>query len=213
MSLILESGEPRAVHHFATLLGFGASAVNPYLAHASIKKLSDSGLLDKDYYAAVNDYDKAVITGIVKIASKMGISTIQSYQGSKMFEAIGISSSVIDLYFTGTVSPIDGITLDDIADATDRQHSKAFDPLGLENNLSIDSVGKHKMRAQGELHRYNPRTIHMLQKLQEMAHTKNSKSTPKWLMPRRQAIFALSWTSIIQAIQSVLTKLRVRLKL
>ncbi len=164
MSLILESGEPRAVHHFATLLGFGASAVNPYLAHASIKNLSDSGLLDKDYYAAVNDYDKAVITGIVKIASKMGISTIQSYQGSKMFEAIGISSSVIDLYFTGTVSPIDGITLDDIADATDRQHSKAFDPLGLENNLSIDSVGKHKMRAQGELHRYNPRTIHMLQK-------------------------------------------------
>ena len=164
MSLILESGEPRAVHHFATLLGFGASAVNPYLAHASIARLSEAGLLDKDYYAAVDDYDKAVITGIVKIASKMGISTIQSYQGSKMFEAIGVAESVIEKYFPGTVSPIDGITLEDIAEATDRQHSLAFDPLGLDSDLSITSVGKHKMRAQGELHRYNPQTIHMLQK-------------------------------------------------
>jgi len=164
MSLILESGEPRAVHHFATLLGFGASAVNPYLAHASIAKLSESGILDKDYYAAVDDYDAAVISGIVKIASKMGISTIQSYQGSKMFEAIGISESVIDKYFPQTVSPVGGITLEDIADATDAQHSKAFDPLGLPTDLSISSVGKHKMRSQGELHRYNPQTIHMLQK-------------------------------------------------
>lgn len=164
MSIILESGEPREVHHFATLLGFGASAVNPYLAHASIAKLSESGLLDKDYYAAVDDYDHAILHGIVKIASKMGISTIQSYQGSKMFEAIGISQSVIDKYFTGTVSPVDGISLEDIAEATDRQHSKAFDPLGLTTDLSIVSVGKHKMRAQGELHRYNPKTIHLLQK-------------------------------------------------
>ena len=164
MSLVLESGEPRAVHHFATLLGFGASAVNPYLAHASIAKLCESGLLDKDYYAAVETYDNAIISGIVKIASKMGISTIQSYQGSKMFEAIGISDSVINNYFTGIVSPIGGITLEDIAEATDMQHSKAFDPLGLPTDLSISSVGMHKMRAQGELHRYNPQTIHMLQK-------------------------------------------------
>ncbi|MBQ2089107.1 MAG: glutamate synthase subunit alpha, partial [Lachnospiraceae bacterium] len=164
MSLILESGEPRAVHHFATLLGFGASAVNPYLAHASIAKLCNSGLMDKDYYPSATAYDKAVISGIVKIASKMGISTIQSYQGSKMFEAIGISQDVIDRYFTGIVSPIGGITLEDIAQATDRQHSKAFDPLGLGSDLAISSVGKHKMRAQGETHRYNPQTIHMLQK-------------------------------------------------
>ena len=164
MSLILESGEPREVHHFATLLGFGASAVNPYLAHASIARLSDTGLLDKDYYAAVDDYDHAVLAGIVKIASKMGISTIQSYQGSKMFEAIGIAKEVIDKYFTGTVSPVGGITLQDIAKATDEQHSKAFDPLGLKTDLSVTSVGRHKMRSQGELHRYNPQTIHMLQK-------------------------------------------------
>ena len=164
MSLILESGEPRAVHHFATLLGFGASAVNPYLAHASIARLTETDILDKDYYAAVDDYDNAVISGIVKIASKMGISTIQSYQGSKMFEAIGISSDVIDKYFTGVVSPIGGITLEDIAEATDAQHSKAFDPLGLSCDLTLTAAGKHKMRAQGELHRYNPQTIHMLQK-------------------------------------------------
>ena len=164
MSIILESGEPRLVHHFATLLGFGASAVNPYLAHASIARLIDRGILDKDYYAAVDDYDRAILHGIVKIASKMGISTIQSYQGSKMFEAVGISGDVIDRYFTGIVSPVDGITLEDIAEAADRQHTTAFDPLGLAVDLSLNSVGRHKMRAGGERHRYNPRTIHMLQK-------------------------------------------------
>ncbi|MBR4993626.1 MAG: glutamate synthase large subunit [Lachnospiraceae bacterium] len=163
MSLILESGEPREVHHFATLLGYGACAVNPYLAHATIGRLIDEGSLDKDYYAAVDDYDHAVLKGIVKIASKMGISTIQSYMGSKIFEAIGVSRDVIDKYFTGTVSRVGGISLEDIAENTDRQHSKAFDPLGLDTTMSLESVGRHKMRAQGEKHRYNPKTIHMLQ--------------------------------------------------
>ncbi len=163
MSLILETGEPRDVHHFATLLGFGACAVNPYIAHATIKELIDDGILNKDYYAAVSDYDRAVLGGIVKIASKMGISTIQSYQGSRIFEAVGISQSVIDKYFTRTVSRIGGIDIEDIARATDRQHSKAFDPLGLDTDLSVDSVGFHKMRSGGETHRYNPQTIHMLQ--------------------------------------------------
>lgn len=164
MSIILESGEPRVVHHFATLLGFGASAVNPYLAHAAIQKLCREDLLEKDYYAAVSDYDMAVSTGIVKIASKMGISTIQSYQGSKMFEAIGIDQKVIDQYFTGVVSPVGGVTLEDIERATDEQHSKAFDPLGLYVDLTIESKGMHKMRSGGEEHRYNPATIHLLQK-------------------------------------------------
>ncbi|MCR5546665.1 MAG: glutamate synthase subunit alpha, partial [Lachnospiraceae bacterium] len=108
MSLILESGEPREVHHFATLLGYGASAVNPYLAHATVAQLVDEEMLDKDYYAAVEDYDNAILFGIVKIASKMGISTVQSYQGSKIFEAIGISEDVIEKYFPGTVSRIGG---------------------------------------------------------------------------------------------------------
>lgn len=163
MSLILESGEPREVHDFATLLGYGASAVNPYLAHATIAQLVEEGLLDKDYYAAVDDYDHAILHGIVKIASKMGISTIQSYQGSKIFEAIGISEDVINRYFAGTVSRIGGISLEDIAAQTDAQHSKAFDPLGLENDLTLQSLGRHKMRSDGEEHRYNPQTIHLLQ--------------------------------------------------
>ena len=163
MSLILASGEPREVHHFATLLGYGARAVNPYLAHATISELVDDGLVNKDYYAAVTDYDNAILQGIVKIASKMGISTIQSYQGSKIFEAIGISSEVIDSYFTGTVSRIGGITLEDIAAITDEQHTKAFDPLGLATDMTFISMGRHKMRSQGEEHRYNPQTIHMLQ--------------------------------------------------
>lgn len=163
MSLILESGEPREVHHFATLLGYGASAINPYLAHATIAQLVDEEMLDKDYYAAVDDYDKAILFGIVKIASKMGISTIQSYQGSKIFEALGISEEVINDYFPGTVSRVGGITLEDIGEAADRQHSKAFDPLGLDLNLELSATGRHKARSQGENHRYNPATIHMLQ--------------------------------------------------
>ncbi|MDO4622061.1 MAG: glutamate synthase large subunit [Eubacteriales bacterium] len=163
MSLILESAEPRCVHDFAALLGYGACAVNPYLAHASIRKLINEGTLNKDYYAATADYDLAIINGIVKIASKMGISTIQSYQGSRIFEAIGISEKVINTYFTGTVSRIGGLTLEDIAAHTEKQHSRAFDPLGLTTDLSLDSVGRHKRRAQGEAHRYDPQTIHMLQ--------------------------------------------------
>jgi glutamate synthase (ferredoxin) len=163
MSLILESGEPREVHHFATLLGYGASAVNPYLAHATIGELVEDGLLDKDYYAAVEDYDNAVLFGIVKIASKMGISTIQSYQGSKIFEAIGISEEVVEKYFSGTVSRVGGITLEDIGHSVDEQHSRAFDPLGLCVNLELTALGRHKERSQGENHRYNPMTIHALQ--------------------------------------------------
>ena len=163
LAIILESGEPREVHHFATLLGYGASAINPYLALETIHELIDSHMLDKDYYAAVDDYNHAVISGIVKIASKMGISTIQSYQGSQIFEAIGISSNVIEKYFTGTVSRVGGITLEDIEENVEKLHSEAFDPLGLPTDLTLDSVGAHKMRSQGEEHRYNPQTIHLLQ--------------------------------------------------
>ena len=163
LAMILESGEPREVHHFATLLGYGACAVNPYLAQDTIGQLIDSGMLDKDYYAAVSDYNDAVLHGIVKIASKMGISTIQSYQGAQIFEAIGIDKSVIDEYFTNTVSRIGGITMEDIARENDELHSAAFDPLGLETDLTLNSVGRHKMRSGGEKHLYNPQTIHLLQ--------------------------------------------------
>ena len=123
LAMILESGEPREVHHFATLLGYGASAINPYLAQETIHELIGDDLLDKDYYAAVDDYNSAVLHGIVKIASKMGISTIQSYQGSQIFEAIGIGKDVIDEYFTGTVSRIGGITIKDIEKNVDKLHT------------------------------------------------------------------------------------------
>ena len=163
LSLILESGEPREVHHFATLLGFGASAINPYLALDTVKQLIDEHMLDKDYYAAVDDYNHAIITGIVKIAAKMGISTIQSYQGSKIFEALGIDKDVIDKYFTNTVSRIGGISIKDIENDVNTLHSAAYDPLGLETDVTLDSKGRHKMRSGADAHLYNPATIHLLQ--------------------------------------------------
>ncbi len=163
VALILESGEPRDVHHFATLLGYGACAINPYLAQLSIKKLIEDDMLQKDYYAAVEDYNSAILHGIVKIASKMGISTIQSYQGSQIFEALGISSEVLEKYFTNTVGRIEGITLKDIENDVDALHTQAFDPLGLGNDLTLESVGSHKFRSGKEQHLYNPMTIHLLQ--------------------------------------------------
>ncbi|MCI9565105.1 MAG: glutamate synthase large subunit [Eubacterium sp.] len=163
LSLVLESGEPRDVHHFATLLGYGASAINPYLAHETIKQMVEEEMINKDPYAAIDDYNKAILGGIVKIASKMGISTIQSYQGSQIFEAIGISKEVIDKYFTGTVSRVEGITMKDIEDSVEELHSKAFDPLGLDVDLTLESNGEHKARSGKEQHKYNPATIHTLQ--------------------------------------------------
>lgn len=163
VAMILESGEPREVHQFATLLGYGACAINPYLAHASIRQLINSNLLHKDYYAAVDDYNSAVIHGIIKIASKMGISTIQSYQGAKIFEAIGLKKEFIDQYFTDTVSRVGGIGIEEIARDYTAFHSEAFDPLGLDVDMTLNSMGKHKSKSGGEEHLYNPQTIHALQ--------------------------------------------------
>ena len=156
VAIILESAEPREVHHFAALLGYGACAVNPYLAQETIRDLIDTGMLDKDFYAAEDDYNNGILHGIVKIASKMGISTIQSYQGSKLFEAVGISSEVIDKYFSGTVSRIGGITLSDISRRIEQLHNAAFDPLGLEVNSGILSSGSHKLRSGKSEHLYTP---------------------------------------------------------
>ncbi|MDE6848143.1 MAG: glutamate synthase large subunit, partial [Ruminococcus sp.] len=163
VAMILESAEPREVHHFATLLGYGACAVNPYLAQETIRDLINTGMLDKDFYAAETDYNNAVLHGIVKIASKMGISTIQSYQGSKLFEAVGISHEVTEKYFKGTVSRIGGITLDDISRQTESRHNSAFDPLGLSVNSTLSSSGSHKLRSGKSSHLYTPETIHLLQ--------------------------------------------------
>ena len=163
VSIVLESAEPRDVNHFATLLGYGARAVNPYLAHAAIGSLIDQGLLDKDYHTAVKDYNQAILSGIVKIASKMGISTIQSYQSAQIFEAVGIDRVVVDEYFTGTLSRVGGVGLKEIAQLVDDHHSRAIDPLGLGGDPTLDSRGEHRARAGQEDHMYSPQVIHLLQ--------------------------------------------------
>ncbi len=163
VSIILETAEPRNVHHFATLVGYGASAINPYLAHESIRNLIETGMLHKDYYAAVEDYNDAVIHGIIKVASKMGISTIQSYQGAKIFEAVGLEGSFIDKYFTNTISRVGGIGIKDIEADYANLHTSVFDPLGLEVDTTLQSVGKHRQRSGGEKHLFTPQTMHLLQ--------------------------------------------------
>ena len=163
VAMILESAEPREVHHFAALLGYGACAVNPYLAHETIRSLIEDGSLDKDFYAAEDDYNSAILHGIIKIASKMGISTIQSYQGSKLFEAVGISQELINSCFAGTVSRIGGIGLADISRRTESLHTAAYDPLGLHVSSEVKSAGSHKLRSGKSEHLYTPETIHLLQ--------------------------------------------------
>ncbi|MGN0151835.1 MAG: glutamate synthase large subunit [Wujia sp.] len=163
VALVIESAEPRDVHHFATLLGYGACAINPYLAIDTIKDMVDTHFLNKDFYAAVDDYNSAILHGIVKIASKMGISTVQSYQGSKIFEAVGLDEDFVSKYFTNTVSRVGGVGIKEIQKQIEDLHNSAFDPLGLYTNLSLESTGDHKMRSGKEEHLYNPNTIHLLQ--------------------------------------------------
>lgn len=177
LSVILESAEPRDVHQFATLLGYGARAVNPYLAEECITELIDLKLLDKDYHTAIRDYNSAILHGIVKIASKMGISTIQSYQSSQIFEAVGIKEEVIDRYFTNTVSRVGGIGLEEINEGVEYRHSHAFDPLGLGVDTTLDSVGEHKLRSGGdkEDHMYNPETVIALREATQLGSYKRFK--------------------------------------
>ena len=165
VSIILESAEPRDVHQFAVILGYGARAINPYLAHECIAELIDKKLLSKDCHTAIRDYNRAILGGIVKIAAKMGISTLQSYQSSQIFEAVGIKADVIDRYFTGTVSRVGGIGLEEIAEGVEWRHDHAFDPLDLGVDTTLDSTGFWKLRSgpDKEDHMYNPMTIVALQ--------------------------------------------------
>lgn len=166
VSIILESAEPRDVHHFALLLGYGARAVNPYLAHECIEEYTENGTLTKDSHVAVESYNNAILQGIVKIAAKMGISTLQSYQSAQIFEAVGICSSVIDKYFTNTISPVEGIGLAEIGEGVEWRHDHAFDPLGLGVDTTLDSFGKHKLRSNpgSEDHMYSPQAVVALRK-------------------------------------------------
>ena len=161
--IIVESAEPREVHHFATLLGFGATAVNPYLAYETIKELVDEKIITTSYEEAINNYDKAIIKGITKILSKMGISTIRSYQGAQIFEAVGINNDVVNKYFPNTISRIGGLSIYDIEKEVLLRHDNAFDTRKSLLNSSLDNFGRDKLRMEGEKHLYNPETIHKLQ--------------------------------------------------
>jgi glutamate synthase (ferredoxin) len=163
VSLIVESGEPRETHHFAVLLGYGASAINPYLAFETIADIVDRGLItDTDYKTATEKYIKASVKGIVKILSKMGISTIHSYRGAQIFEALGLSSAVVDEYFIGTPTRIEGVGMDVVAEEVRIRHQSAF-PERPVNGHTLDVGGRFQYREDGEYHLFNPATIHRLQ--------------------------------------------------
>ena len=163
VGLILESGEPREVHHFALLVGYGASAVNPYLAFETLDDMIREGLLTGlDHKTAVKNYCKAVVKGIVKTMAKMGISTIQSYRGAQIFEAVGLNKSFVDKYFTWTASRIEGIGADEVARELLARHRRAY-PDREVNGEVLDSGGQYQWRKDGEYHLFNPETIHLLQ--------------------------------------------------
>ena len=192
VSVVLESAEPHDVHQFALLFGYGARAVCPYLAHECIVELADKGMLDKDAHTAIEDYNKAVLNGIVKIAAKMGISSVQSYQSAQIFEAVGLSRQLIDRYFTNTVSRVGGIGIEQIGEDVRFRHERAFDPLGMNFDPTLDSVGFHKLRSgeDKEDHMYSPAAIVALQaatrngdyeKFREYAAIIDDENTPHTL--------------------------------
>ncbi|SUX27584.1 glutamate synthase large subunit [Campylobacter upsaliensis] len=158
-SIVLESAEPREIHHFACLLGYGATVINPYLVYESIKDLIEKGELKLDYQKAVANFIKASSAGIVKIASKMGVSTLQSYNGSALFECLGINSKIVEKYFSSTTSRIEGIDLEDIEKETLKIHNQAF----KDKSKALDSLGIHGFRSEKEEHLIDPLAIFYLQ--------------------------------------------------
>ena len=162
-SLVLETGEPREVHHFALLIGYGASAINPYLAFETVHDLVAHELIPGPAEAAVKRYQKAVVKGIVKVISKMGISTIQSYHGAQVFESVGLSQDFVDEYFTWTASRISGVGIDVVAKEARMRHERGFPPKRPIFHTSLPAGGEYQYRFGGEYHLSNPETIHKLQ--------------------------------------------------
>ncbi|HKW30987.1 MAG TPA: glutamate synthase large subunit, partial [Verrucomicrobiae bacterium] len=165
VGLVLESGEPREVHHFALLIGYGCSAINPYLAFQTLDDMIHGGLLPKlDHPTAIKKYIKAAVKGVVKTMAKMGISTIQSYRGAQIFEAVGLNSNVVDKYFTWTPSRIQGVGMDVLAEEVLARHRHAFPQRPVNPDSSgLDAGGQYQWRSDGEYHLFNPQTIHKLQ--------------------------------------------------
>jgi glutamate synthase (NADPH) large chain len=188
IALILETAEPRENMHFALLLGFGASAINPYLAFGVLNDLVKSKKIYLDFHTAEKNYIKAIDKGLLKIMSKMGISTLRSYRGAKIFEAIGVSGSITDRYFGGTVSKIEGIDLQDIAREAIESHRKSVEPELTEQPM--ENIGLYAYRRNGERHAWNPETISSLQqatrsgsyqKFKEFTRLADEKAEPMFL--------------------------------
>jgi glutamate synthase (NADPH/NADH) large chain len=164
VGILVEAGDVWEVHHFACLIAFGATAVNPYLAMSSIRAMKQKGLIgaDQDAEQLKKNYSKAVCDGLLKVFSKMGISTLQSYQGAQIFEIIGLNKDVVDKYFTGAVSRIEGMGLDEIAEEALVKHRVAFS----RKEIPVDRLpegGLYQWKRKGEFHLFNPQTIHLLQ--------------------------------------------------
>ncbi|WP_224960973.1 glutamate synthase large subunit [Geomonas subterranea] len=190
-SLILESGEPREVHHFAVLLGYGVTAINPYLAFESIEDMIKEGMLPGlDYKKGVKNFVKASIKGIVKTMAKMGISTIQSYRGAQICEAVGLHQSVIEKYFTWTPSRIGGIDLNGIASELLQRHKKAY-PHRVPADPTLDPGGQYQWRKEGEEHLFNPLTIQSLQKATRTNDYKEFKVFSKLIDEQNERLYTL----------------------
>ncbi len=163
IGLVLESAEPRTVHHFAMLISYGVGAVNPYMAFETIRSLVSSGRIKLEEKIAVKNYVKAAVKGVVKTMAKMGISTIQSYRGAQIFEAVGLTTQFVDAYFTRTPTRIEGIGLDVVAEEVHRRHETVFPPTGNKVDRGLDAGGERKWRQNGEYHLFSPEAIHFLQ--------------------------------------------------
>jgi glutamate synthase (NADPH/NADH) large chain len=185
-ALIVETGELREVMHAALLLGYGASALNPYMAFAVIDEIVKKNEIQLDYGTAEKNYIKALCKGLFKVISKMGISTIRSYRGAKLFEAIGLSEELSNKYFGNTVSNLGGIRLDEIADDSRRLHDRAF---FTETEKILPYKGVLSFRKDGETHAWNPETISTLQLATRLGSYKKFKEYTRLVDGKEQAIF------------------------
>jgi len=191
VSLVLESGEPREVHHFSLLIGYGASAINPYLAFETLDGMIRDGLLPNvDHKTACKNYAKAATKGVVKVMSKMGVSAMQSYHGAQLFEAVGLRQDVIDEHFTWTASRIGGIGLDVIAREVLMRHHAAF-PERAANGQALPAGGQYQWRADGEAHLFTPESIHRLQKAVRTGSFETFKSYTELIDDQSKALCTL----------------------
>ncbi|NEY20191.1 glutamate synthase large subunit [Bacillus ginsengihumi] len=173
-SIVIDSGEPRDAHHFASLIGFGADAIHPYLALETIKSLIESGHINTSFKKASDHFIKIILKSVIKIMTKVGISSLQSYRGAQTFEALGISEEVVNKYFTGTVSQIGGIGLEEIAKEATLRYEQAQEAL-YQHNKALDTGSELQWRKDGEFHLFNPLMMHTLQR----AARTNDKETYK----------------------------------